>query len=561
MSPSDGRRRPAARRSALHRAALVAEIVVTYAVVRWQVRRRDLPAAVAAPADRGARPTPSRSLATPTSAAWRQPPSGFCEAARRLALPDAVARRPRDARAARHRRRAGPRGPARRRRSRPTPGSSAAGRSAAADARVRRRAADRALTPSVARCAAHEELMLLAGGHARAARTASAGRVRELLDRVDVGRAARPSLAYQRLVPLLGGRILEHGRARRRPRTFAGAVARADPGVARGRGAAGAHDAADRGCARGRRGRQRPAEGPAPGARAARRSRRCGSRAISTCSSRRADLGRAPPTLAPLGWRPDPTPRRPVLHSLAHGAGLPDVELHWRVHWYETSSARARWRARSPGPDGVRRLQAATTRRACSTTPATASPACATRPTLAAWWDARDRSASSRAAARMAIARTRASARPVGERDRARPARRRPRRRLVPAVAAPAGGAAGRAARQSPRCAAPPAQITAEVSLVDGLLAPAGQRGARPCAGGCSWARGELPPAGPRGRSRRSRRARRTAAGAVGGARPAPSRAALTRSGGPGYCSAAQPSSSNAPSIAATWPHGSLRRG
>jgi Transglutaminase-like superfamily len=38
---------PGGRLTMLERASLVAEIVVTYALVRWQVRRRDLPTAVA----------------------------------------------------------------------------------------------------------------------------------------------------------------------------------------------------------------------------------------------------------------------------------------------------------------------------------------------------------------------------------------------------------------------------------------------------------------------------------------------------------------------------------
>jgi Transglutaminase-like superfamily len=41
MSPSDG------RLSIRDRASLVGEVLVTYAMVRWQVRRHDLPAAVA----------------------------------------------------------------------------------------------------------------------------------------------------------------------------------------------------------------------------------------------------------------------------------------------------------------------------------------------------------------------------------------------------------------------------------------------------------------------------------------------------------------------------------
>jgi hypothetical protein len=56
MSPSE------TRLGAVERASLVGEIVVTYAVVRWHVRRRDLPAAVAR-LRTGARPGSSGSLA------------------------------------------------------------------------------------------------------------------------------------------------------------------------------------------------------------------------------------------------------------------------------------------------------------------------------------------------------------------------------------------------------------------------------------------------------------------------------------------------------------------
>ena len=47
-----------------------------------------------------------------------------------------------------------------------------------------------------------------------------------------------------------------------------------------------------------------------------------------------------------------------MLHvRLLHDAGLPDIELHWRVHWYEAEfGALALARAES-GPDGVRRLR------------------------------------------------------------------------------------------------------------------------------------------------------------------------------------------------------------
>jgi transglutaminase superfamily protein len=65
MSRTDGQSQVAAapgrRLTVLERASVVGEIVVTYACVRWQVRRRDLPTAVAAlrtTRPRGRRPPP-----------------------------------------------------------------------------------------------------------------------------------------------------------------------------------------------------------------------------------------------------------------------------------------------------------------------------------------------------------------------------------------------------------------------------------------------------------------------------------------------------------------------
>jgi hypothetical protein len=67
------------------------------------------------------------------------------------------------------------------------------------------------------------------------------------------------------------------------------------------------------------------------------------------------DLKCAIASVERAGWRWQPQPARatalPVLHETLSHARLPRVELHWRVHWYETRfAADALGRARSAGP-------------------------------------------------------------------------------------------------------------------------------------------------------------------------------------------------------------------
>ena len=107
--------------------ALVAEVLVTYALVRWSVRRHDLPSAVAA-----LRAPPRRRHApagrwTPTSAAWPRPPcaSSSGSPATRAASRDRSSSSRCSPAAASTCGSCSP--PGRRRRSRLTPGSSAAG--------------------------------------------------------------------------------------------------------------------------------------------------------------------------------------------------------------------------------------------------------------------------------------------------------------------------------------------------------------------------------------------------------------------------------------------------
>ena len=204
---------------------------------------------------------------------------------------------------------------------------------------------------------AHEELVLLVAGTA-ARRRANAGRLSELLGQV----AWDPLLAeleLQRLVPLLGGRVLELA-GTSAPAAFADAVAEQTEAARQAGGlmelttlrVAAALETA--GIA------NVPLKGPLlarslhgdPGARF--------SRDIDVLVGRE-DLQRAAAALEPLGWRLERGAGEPVLHlALAHESGLPEVELHWRLHWYETEFAGARAGARAAR---ARRRQAPAGRR------------------------------------------------------------------------------------------------------------------------------------------------------------------------------------------------------
>jgi hypothetical protein len=70
-----------------------------------------------------------------------------------------------------------------------------------------------------------------------------------------------------------------------------------------------------------------------------------------------ADLPRAATRAGTLGWTiPDPANRNSPLHRvLLHAHGAPMLELHWRIHWYENRFA-AKLIERSDVVDGRRRL-------------------------------------------------------------------------------------------------------------------------------------------------------------------------------------------------------------
>jgi hypothetical protein len=325
------------------------------------------------------------------------------------------------------------------------------------------------------RLRAQEELMLLAAG-TRARRTQTATHARELFERMPWD-ALLVDLAHQGLVPLLGGRILEVAEARA-PAEFARAV-REQTDASRRAGAllelatlrvATALEAA--GVA------NVPLKGPLlaralhgdPGMRY--------SRDIDVLVERVA-LERAALALEPLGWRSEDGPAAdPVLHvRLIHGEGLPDVELHWRVHWYETEfGARALARAQ-PGAEGVRRLCLEDDLAALMLYQARDGFAGLRHPTdVAAWWDAHEQQSDTtvlepivRAHPGLRRALTASAAfleRLVGV----------PANRLIEAPPRLPWGPRGAIALANPLMRGKPEQITAEVSLVDGLLAPKGQR-------------------------------------------------------------------------------------
>jgi hypothetical protein len=63
------------------------------------------------------------------------------------------------------------------------------------------------------------------------------------------------------------------------------------------------------------------------------------------------------------GYEPQDGPRRrdglPELHIKLDRAGMPSVDLHWRVHWYESGFSHAALTRSAPEADGIRRAQLA----------------------------------------------------------------------------------------------------------------------------------------------------------------------------------------------------------
>jgi hypothetical protein len=192
------------------------------------------------------------------------------------------------------------------------------------------------------------------------------------------------------------------------------------------------------------------------------------------------DLPRAVEAMLALGYERQPhrvgDDARPALHErLVHPDGLPDVELHWRVHWYEERFSAELLAHAVPGPDGClvpRRTDElaallliyardgfAGLRLACD---------------LGAWWDRHGdelgpQGLTATARAHPAIARALATAATLAERLVGLPAERV----LASDVLAQASPQAARLVNWPLRGS--PGQIDANVSLVDWLLAPRGQ--------------------------------------------------------------------------------------
>jgi hypothetical protein len=322
---------------------------------------------------------------------------------------------------------------------------------------------------------AEEELALRAAATSER-RRAAAPRLRALLDVVDWD-ALLADLEYQRMLPLLGGRILEIA-TDRAPPAFAAAVHQRTA-AARDVGAllelttlrvATALEAADV--------PNVPLKGPVlaralhgdPGMRH--------SRDIDVLVAR-ADLGGAADAVAELGWRrKDDHVAEPVLHTtLVHDAGLPDVELHWRVHWYEAEfGARALERA-MPAPDGVRRLRPLDELAVLMLVQARDGFAGLRHPTdIAAWWDAHGAAAGPPTLepileAHPALYRALTASAALLEMVVGIPAAR-----LVRMPSHLPWGLRRAIAMANPLMRGEPQQVTAEVSLVDGLLSPKGER-------------------------------------------------------------------------------------
>jgi putative nucleotidyltransferase-like protein len=193
----------------------------------------------------------------------------------------------------------------------------------------------------------------------------------------------------------------------------------------------------------------------------------------------REDLGRAIDALEPLGWRSEPgQATEPVLHvNVLHEAGLPDIELHWRVHWYEADfGARALARAQ-PGPDGVQRLRAEDDLAALMLYQARDGFAGLRHPTdIATWWDTHaipDAPPVLEPIVREhpVLARALTAAAALNERLVGVPAAG-----LLQVPPHLPWGAARAIALANPLMRGRPQQITAEVSVVDGLLSPKRQR-------------------------------------------------------------------------------------
>ena len=203
------------------------------------------------------------------------------------------------------------------------------------------------------RIAPEDELILICVGTA-ARRADQAGRARELAARADWGRVLAAAWR-QRLLPLAAER-LEAMLHEPPPAPFVAAAAGALR-TARGRALAG-ELATERAAAaiEAAGSRVLPLKGASLAAALYGDAGMRDSRDVDLLVARE-DLGRAGEALRSIGYTAaaDAEPR-PVLHTRwISTAGLPDLELHWRVHWYEERFAADMLRAARAQPDGLRR--------------------------------------------------------------------------------------------------------------------------------------------------------------------------------------------------------------
>ena len=189
----------------------------------------------------------------------------------------------------------------------------------------------------------------------------------------------------------------------------------------------------------------------------------------------RADLDRAVEAAERQGWREPELLKAgglPRLHRELFHDSLPPLELHWRVHWYEDSYADSALARAQPAEDGLLRLQPAD-ELVCLLLVLARDGLSGLRQTVdvAAWWAALG-DADTGAAVRAITAEH-----PQLERAITTAASHAEDLAGIPRGALAGAGELSRRQRAALRLANPwltgsRQQIDAEVSLVDGLLAP-----------------------------------------------------------------------------------------
>ncbi len=197
-----------------------------------------------------------------------------------------------------------------------------------------------------------------------------------------------------------------------------------------------------------------------------------------------ASMDAAVAVVTRLGWTEDrlsaPDDGLPRLHRVLGQPGLPPVEIHWRVHWYESAFAEEALQRAQPSEEGWRRL-APPDELACLLLFLARDGFAGLRQAadIAAWWNAVGRQASPAGGVREIAERHPALERALG----ASAAYAEERAGLNAGSLLASAGALSRSQRLALRLANPwlvgsRQQVDAEVSLIDGLLGPPGTMGA-----------------------------------------------------------------------------------